>query len=237
MSRYQNAEGALLLVQAAFLVPLLSLQHAKALLDNMAGGITLELFAIKLWLLFEEGFQYLIESTEVLRDIYKDCSEYYGKDATGKDYQARLRALGSDRGDSLIRGALVQLATASAGLRAVLDLSISAYENGWISLIVLQRTMRTTLTDPKPLVQSYHRAFTVWMNDRLFDAAKVNSSERDYLDITSSASAEEKDEKANGGNGKKRSRTEEEEDEDEEDYGEELYVIIRGLRTDMFMFR
>jgi len=162
------ADSPLVLLQIAFLLPLLSYQHSKALLDNLALGMTVEVFCIKLWLHVEESMQGLVEASEVVKALLADSAGSPDAPPLGvlpSSTEASV-VLGDDAGRSYVRCALAQAATSVVALRHALELAILAYTRGWISLIVLQRTMRSTLVDPKHLITAYQRVYMILANDR-----------------------------------------------------------------------
>jgi len=164
-----GADSPLVLSQISVLLPLLSYQHSKALLDNLAIGMTVEVFCIKLWLHAEESMQGLVEASEVVKALLTGTASSLPDAPSLGVLPSSAEAatvLGDDAGRSYVRCALAQAATSLVALRHALELVILAYSRGWISLIVLQRTMRSTLVDPKHLITAYQRVYMILANDR-----------------------------------------------------------------------
>ncbi len=168
----QIGDVPLVLQQIAFILPLLSYQHSKAFLDNLGYGMTVEVFCIKLWLHVEETFQTLVEATEVVKCLLSSDGSSVSTAETPMQAMVSpsspeaLAVLGDDAGRSHVRQALAQTAAAIAALRYILDLVVLAYSRGWISLIVLQRSMRSSLVDAKHVITAYQRAYMILANER-----------------------------------------------------------------------
>jgi hypothetical protein len=116
-------------------------------------GVTLEFIAVKLWLSFEESFQLLHELT----DICKSISISFSADSSDHPLPINFEVLS----DLLCKYHLNFMSAASA-LKAISDLTILAYTEGWINLSTLSKSMRLSMADPKKVVIRFQRVYTMW---------------------------------------------------------------------------
>lgn len=117
---------------------------------HVGQGFTVEFIAVKLWIACEESFQYLYE----LLDVKKQTSMF----ATVFD-QMPFDDLDIE---NMILEAQGQFAVAINALKAVLELVMWAYETKHITLSIMSKAMRTTLTDPKKVIIRFQRMYTMW---------------------------------------------------------------------------
>lgn len=176
LKRFQESEQTLVLAQTAILAQVFRLKHQKLFLDAVSKGLTIEFFVIKLWLSLEDSFQALVEITETFKGVGSE---------------------GIEDGEERLQAAFCAVAISAMALRCAAELALQAYNRGWVSLMILTRCMRVSLTDPRKVSMQFQRAYTMWWtNDRLqVEKARLAAH---YRDSSKEKSRKSKDSAAAG---------------------------------------
>ncbi len=128
-------------------------------------GFTIEFLCIKLWVQFEEAFQYLYEMIDIKKQFY-----LYSTSTTPSGDNNNTGAMFSEYElHSLLLESFEQVATATSVLKIVLELVVFAYESNKLTLSSLAKCMRMALIDPRKVILRYQRMFSLWMTTLTVD--------------------------------------------------------------------
>jgi hypothetical protein len=159
-----------LISQAVILVSLLPVQYIRVFVQSSANAIaSIEVIAVKLWLALEEGYQQLIESTDIRRNILSLISDGSNIDLLPAHIDELLSI---DSCESIISAKHQAFAASAHALRLILDIAYSCYLRDVLPLASLARAIRSSmLLDPRKLTLRLQRAYTMWATE--FSSAQV----------------------------------------------------------------
>ena len=177
ISKFQDKDSISLWMQAVQVLQLLPLKHLKLFLEALSPTVGIEVLGVKIWQAFEDSFQGLIEITDVLKAA-----------AGEQSYEALL---GEDRGQRVLAQAHRQIASASAALKAVTEVAINAFCQGYITSPTLSKVIRYHLTDPKKAAHRFQRSYTMWSTQILDDRFRSMLRLGVYLDAAAAGGGDD----------------------------------------------
>jgi hypothetical protein len=159
LNKFKDADESIFLAQSAITMHALSRKHLKLFIDTLnssGSGISVEVYAIKLWIYLEDTFQALAEVTEVFKSFFNADSKGNMLDDIDQNYYH------IDDGKDELNSSFAAVAVASSALRCACDMIVLAFKRGWISISVFKRSMRTTVVDPRKASLLFQRTYTMW---------------------------------------------------------------------------
>jgi hypothetical protein len=184
----ENPYMNLLLNQAFFFLWIISFHNKYywiKFLHNLllvGEGFTIEFLSIKLWIQFEESYQYLYEMIDIKKQYVLYSSTPSLEDASGVSSSPFTEM----EVNVLLLEAFEQCGNATFIMKIVCELLVFAYESNKLSLTILAKSMRYTLCDPRKVIIRYQRMFTMWMTTFNNDFIYSFSSSDGYAELLNS---------------------------------------------------
>lgn len=143
-------------MQAAMLLPLLPWHHAAKFFQLVVAGVRIEVLSVKLWLVFEDAYQLLMEMTEVRKGVAAAAKSGEARDTAAHD----MKSATVQDCDRVIHDAHSLMAMSLYAITCTTDVVLRACRKGLLQPQSLGKCLR--YSDPKKTSLRIQRTYTTW---------------------------------------------------------------------------